>query len=91
MASFQITAEVLLKQISEIKNSSLKADNITDVQSFFDFFTKYLKFVKKDYSENNGIKIMLIIDEANHYYSLFRQYKRGLILQGAEPITKDGK
>ena len=34
---------------------------------------------------------MLIIDEANHYYSLFRQYKRSLILQGAEPITKDGK
>ena len=55
MASFQITAEVLLKQISEIKNSSLKADNITDAQSFFDFFTKYLKIVKKNYSENNGI------------------------------------
>ena len=80
MASFQITAKVLLKQISEIKNLSLNADYITDAQSFFDFFTKYLNLVKKDYSENRGIKIMLIIDEANHYYSLFRQYKRSLIL-----------
>lgn len=29
---------------------------------------------------------MLIVDEANHFYSLFRLYKRSLFLEGAEPI-----
>lgn len=30
--------------------------------------------------------MMLIVDEANHFYSLFRLYKRSLFLEGAEPI-----
>jgi hypothetical protein len=52
----------------------LDANKATDALSFLAFFHEYLELLKKAYFDENNIKMMLIADEANYFYSLFREY-----------------
>lgn len=69
----------------------MNAAEVTDALSFNKFFIEYLKLLEKSYFAKHAIEIVLIIDEANYFFSLFRLYKKCLFLKGAKPLTNDGK